>query len=744
MVTKDCFFTKSTLLLIRDWDGLQIAMRRGLMLCRPQAKLSHGDQKRNWRWSALLCAAVVLLPSIKAVAGESKTVATMEEVVVTATRDVAPVLEVPANVTVINALEIEESGAGNIVDLLASRANIHVKTYNGNPSQAFIDLRGFGENGFGKTLVLLDGRRLNRIDMASINWLQIPLQMIERIEVVRGTHSALYGDGAVAGVINIISKKGETENRVSGSFMVGEHGVHGERVGVVGSADRLSYALNGEYQADDGWRDRSSYKAWGGGANISYDVSDAIGVSVGGSYNKTEFEMPGALTEAEMSVSRTQIQPARSWLPPAWGGWPATSPAHTADESENEYVNAYGLLEGSFGDAGDLELNVVFGNKEILTDMPSWYSPSQYNRVDIDTFGFTPKYILSTDRFGWRGKIIAGVDYYKESLAVDQYLDPARSQHAWDSEVNKDSLGWYLRNEYSPVDKTIIGVGYRNERVSYEGRKTQVLGAPSGTPFAKTEKTHQEEAFAVDFTWLPADTMKLYAKLATLYRYPFAEEQVSFYGWADGFNLSLNPETGRSCEVGGNYSPLKGLNLGLTVFQVTMEDEIVWDNGLNMNVNLDETSHRGVEISFAYERPEVFALQADYAYHLAEFENGLNRGKELPMVPNHQVSASLDILLPHALHVVPEMQYVGSSFLGNDYDNSSDELESYTVFNLFLRYAAAWRGHDYKAFVGVKNIFDSAHESIGFENDPNDGAAPANTFYPSAGREFVAGLSCAF
>ncbi len=669
----------------------------------------------------------------------------MGEVVVTATRTSEETGRVPANITVITNEDIIDSGATNMVDLLESKANIHFKVYNGNSSQAQIDLRGFGENGFGKTLVLLDGRRLNRPDMGAINWLQIPLQLVEKIEVVRGTQTALYGDAAVAGVVNIITKKGTAAPAANFSAIVGEHGAHVERAGIVGSADGFSYALNGEYQHDDGWRDRSTLDSFGGGLNLGYDVTDSFAISAGGSYNRTDFEMPGGLTKEEMAADRTGIQPARTWSPPAWFGFAASTPAHTDDEAENEYVNTNILLEKSFATAGDMEVDFVYGNKKITTDMPSWFAPGQYNFIEIDTYGITPKYTLASDLPGHGNKIIGGVDFYKEEVSIKQYLDLQRSRQAWDSEVEKESLGWYVRDEFLPVDDVILGVGYRTESADYEGRKTAVLGDPFvGAAFSTAEKKHREDAFDASITWLPAAGVKMYARYATLYRFPFIDEQVSFYGWMDGFNVNLDPETGRSYEVGGTYSPRAGLHCGLTFFRTDLRDEIVWDNTLNRNINLDETLHWGIEANFQYKYGERFSAYGSYAFHKAEFEAGQFSGKSLTLVPEHHFTAGLDLGLSSAVRLVPEVLYVGSSYLGNDYDNSAAKLDDYTVANLYLHYKTIWKKMKTTAFFGIKNIFNEEYETIGFENDPNNGAAPADTFYPSPGREVTAGLSFMF
>ena len=134
---------------------------------------------------------------------------TLEEVVVTATRDVEEIRKIPANVTVITKEEIEQSNAQNRVDLLRDEVGVVVRDFYGNGKTASVDIRGFGETAPLNTLVLVDGRRVNEIDLSGVDWTQIPLDQIERIEIVRGAGSVLYGDNAVGGVINIITKKPE-------------------------------------------------------------------------------------------------------------------------------------------------------------------------------------------------------------------------------------------------------------------------------------------------------------------------------------------------------------------------------------------------------------------------------------------------------------------------------------------------------------------------------------------------------
>ena len=125
--------------------------------------------------------------------------------VVTASRRESNILSSPAFTSVITSTEIAESGSSNLVELLSRQAGLNFSSYS-NEAQAQVSLRGFGENSFGRVLVLVDGRRLNNPDMQGLNWLAIPLESIERIEILHGPGSVLYGNNAIGGVINIITK----------------------------------------------------------------------------------------------------------------------------------------------------------------------------------------------------------------------------------------------------------------------------------------------------------------------------------------------------------------------------------------------------------------------------------------------------------------------------------------------------------------------------------------------------------
>jgi len=131
-------------------------------------------------------------------------------VVVTATRFPELASGASSNISVITRAEIERSPARSIPDLLKTVAGLDVRPLYGSMGiDATVDIRGTGETAGSNTLILIDGQRLNPVDMGSIKWETIPLSVIRQIEIVRGSGSVLYGDRAAAGVINIITDKSD-------------------------------------------------------------------------------------------------------------------------------------------------------------------------------------------------------------------------------------------------------------------------------------------------------------------------------------------------------------------------------------------------------------------------------------------------------------------------------------------------------------------------------------------------------
>jgi len=217
----------------------------------------------------------------------------LEEVVVTATRMDKTIRRIPRNVTVITAEDIEQAASNNVVDLLARESGINLRSFSGYDKGAVLDIRGMGDTSASNVIILVDGVRLNPPDLAGPDLSGIPLNSIERIEIVRGAGSVVYGDGAVGGVINIITKKAKKrpKTKVSGSF--GSYETLDSRASSSGKIDKLAFNINAAYYNSSGYRDNGYYRKKDASGRVGYDFAEHVTVSGSASYHGDSYGLPG-------------------------------------------------------------------------------------------------------------------------------------------------------------------------------------------------------------------------------------------------------------------------------------------------------------------------------------------------------------------------------------------------------------------------------------------------------------------
>ena len=154
---------------------------------------------------------------------QAQTNSEFNPVVVSASRFAQETFEVPAQIQVITQEDIRKSSGTNIPEILSLMGNLNVRGTNMGQVGigAVVDMRGFGSSAQSNTLILIDGQRLSPIDTSSIHWESVALDSIERIEIIHGSGSVQFGDGAVGGVVNLITKKVDQNNY---SFSLGSFG----------------------------------------------------------------------------------------------------------------------------------------------------------------------------------------------------------------------------------------------------------------------------------------------------------------------------------------------------------------------------------------------------------------------------------------------------------------------------------------------------------------------------------------
>ncbi len=202
---------------------------------------------------------------------------TLDPVVVTATRQETRVSEVLADVSVIERDEIERNGGGTVADLLARQPGIQAATSGGPGTTASFYVRGARPD---QTKVLVDGLPINSLDLSGSPLRYLPLANVERIEILRGPASTLYGADAIGGVIQIFTRQGTPGLKADGFIGYGTHDTFQTNVGLSGGDEQWRFRLDGNYDysksvsaqknATNRDADKDPYQNSGGAASLSF------------------------------------------------------------------------------------------------------------------------------------------------------------------------------------------------------------------------------------------------------------------------------------------------------------------------------------------------------------------------------------------------------------------------------------------------------------------------------------------
>ena len=616
----------------------------------------------------LSCAAVLLvfmsfaLP-VPIFAQEESDAITMEETVVTASRLEEPLKYSPDSVTIVTEKEIREKGTQTVIDVLRDVPGISIAQNGSFGASASIYLRGTQN---AHTLIMIDGVRVGdsmAID-GTMSITDISTDNIERIEIVRGAQSVLYGSDAIGGVINIITKKGKGKPEFYLSVEGGSFETLREKIGVSGSSDKISYAASvsrldtrGVSKADEdlGNSEEDYYHNTNISARVDSRLSETVGIGFSVRHSESTMDMDGGWPLADDNeVQDMDITTVSANFDQDILDWWQHIVKFGVTKTKREYTN-----DGAFN-----------GAYKGMIKLASW----QHNFFigEIDT-------------------ITAGFDYQKESGDI---------QNPWGniSEKEVDTKSFFIQNKLTPFKGLSFTLGARHDDHETFGSENTYKGALAYF----YEKTGT----------------KVRASYGTGFHAPSLYQLYSDYG-----NTDLKPEESKGYDVGIDQELFgKKVLLSVTWFHNDIDNMIDWQwtgpsmwDGKYFNVSKAET--RGWETGL-FVNPLTW-LSFDVHYTCTEAKNNTegsaNNGKYLIYRPKHTGGASLNIKPLENLNVNLNAQYVGKRYRTTD---NSEEMPDYTLLNL----AASYDVNDwFKIFGRVENLTDKKYQSIYEYGEPGIG-----------------------
>jgi vitamin B12 transporter len=273
---------------------------KGFLAAHQPASGEPGAENRNFtimlfRSTALSAALVLALP----VHAEEVPVFIGDEIVVTPTRAPQKIEQIIGDVSVITASQIAEAGQTTLIELLQSQPGIEIAQQGGAGTNAAIRIRGGNSN---HALVLVDGLRVGSATAGTTPLESISLDQIERIEILRGPASSLYGADAVTGVIQIFTKRGSGEPRISASLGAGSHGLVKGDVDYAGESGATRFSLGAGYGRTDGGFSAARPGTYGympdddgeseqsAHLNVEHALSVGHSIGISGLYNRSRVE----------------------------------------------------------------------------------------------------------------------------------------------------------------------------------------------------------------------------------------------------------------------------------------------------------------------------------------------------------------------------------------------------------------------------------------------------------------------
>jgi iron complex outermembrane receptor protein len=616
-----------------------------------------------------------------------------QDVLITAPRFPEEIRRLPASITVITQEDIERSAARTLPELIAGEVGFTVKDFYGNnAAYTSLDLRGFGVTGAQNTLVLLDGRRLNDFDLSGVQWPAIPLASIERVEIVRGAGGVLYGDGAVGGIVNIVTRSPLTPGK---SF---------EILGRVASHDTLEGQIYGAYGAgkaggnaslhgfrSEGYRENNRNEQENATLNLRWALGDgALDLRFGA--DRQDIRLPGGRF-VQPSIGQDDYSADRRG---------ASTPLDYASRDGNRarlsFVQRVGVAEFSIGaDTRDKDQRSYFDQGGFPT----------YRADDLELRSLTPRVKLP-----WRSHtVVLGVDVHQWRYRSRRSDRPENlSRPINQVAIDQDTTGVYLLDTIELTPATVVSAGWRAERAKYSGQDVVDPTAPgcffcSAAP--AVSETQNEHAWELGIRHAFTSKWAAFARAARAFRFVNAEEiYENDVNFAAQFQV-LRPQSARTHEAGAEWR-LGARAARATLFRIDVSDEIHLDpltTGVG-NTNLPPSRRQGLELEGKWA-----AFKAAYAYTDAKFLEGTLQGlpiggKTVPLVPRHKLNLAAAWDAAPRTRLSGSITAVSEQILDNDEPNTlAHRIPAYYVADVKLAQSYRWG----RLAATINNLFDEKY-----------------------------------
>ncbi len=638
-----------------------------------------------WRvcapWGLLVCASGSVFSQTASPPDEPRLPPTL----VSATRFPQAADGLPFAVTVLERVDIQRSGVRTVNEAVTALAGVPPRIDTSGGRNATLDLRGFGESANSNQVVILDGVRLSEGDLSTPRLSGIPIDSVQRIEIIRGSAAVLYGEGATGGaiVVTTVSNQPRTLGAAASvALTTGSDDLRGLSLGAsfVGQAGsgELSVHAQGAEQRADNHRDNFATTERSRAATLQWRA-DGVTLGVRAATDRVDSGLPGSLTAAEYAANPQQttrpndFADVRSATEAVYARWSAGAWAFSAD-------------------AG-------WRHKEYRADN---FGPFRY---DVEASNWSLGGVNTAD-IGWAvNRLQLGTERQRWARDVLQGFIP-------DASVR--STSFFLRNELLLANGTRWSAGWRTQRLN-----KQTVDAGVVTPLGD-----RQQALELGINQPLSESWGTYARVGRSFRLANADE-FSFTNPA----RALVAQTSRDAEWGFRWTQGQS-SAELRAYVSRLDNEIGYDPtapgpfGAGANINFDPTQRRGLELEASHALASALKLSGQLALRRAGFRSGPNVGKDVPLTPRASLALRADWQAAEAHRFHGGLRWVDSQF--PDFANQC-RMPSYATVQ--AGYAFNWR--QLELSLAIDNLTDRRYYTLAFACA---GGVPTS-LYPEAGRQ---------
>ena len=582
---------------------------------------------------------------------------------------------VPIGATVITAEQIREAGIGSVNEAIRKIGGVYGRQNMSGTSDYQLDLRGFGAFSDQNVVVMIDGIRLSDNEQVTALMSSIPIESIDRIEIVRGGSSVLYGEGATGGTIQIITKRG-TRTGTHGSIVgeVGSFDTNDLRASLTRGWDNFSLDANVNSLRTDNYRDNNKLKQENFSGGLQWASQDTrIGMRVDSSRQDARFA-------GSLSYAQYKADPRQASTPNDWGSFD---------------VDRYTL----FGEKriGNLEFAADLSHRTKTVEFFQFGGLSTY---DTKMTQFSPRLRYVTKGTAVSNEIVTGLDFAKSNRVRD-------ASFAQDDATQR-STAIYFRDELKISDAR-IALGARHEKFKKDTEDTVAFN-PS------YKASNSLNAWTLEGAYVFPHAISVFAKEGRSYRIPNVDDvfQPTF----------LDPQISRDSEIGASFGNANTKLLTVKFFRHKLKNEIMFDPTTFSNVNLDPTRRQGIEIEASTRIAAAFKISAIAQHVSAKFTDGPNSGNEVVLVPKNTATLRLNWVPGNGQSGDVGIQWVDSQRYGGDFSNTcSARMPSFATLD--ARYGVKVGGWEFA--ISGDNLTDKDYFTQAFGQCQSG-------IYPDSGR----------